>query len=314
MDKNCKIWLAPLHGVTTFRFRQVFFRHFGGVDFAIAPFLPTIDTQTFSQRLWRDILPQNNIGNTIIPQLMGNTPQQFVNTIQILSDLGYTSVNWNIGCPMPQIVRKTRGCGLMPHPDVVENVVNEVCTHTSTRFSIKMRLGLKSTEEGITLIERLNNYPLDFIVIHPRLGIQQYEGIPDLSALNTLLTMTRHKVIYSGDIWSKDNFEILQQRFPEIQQWMLGRGILRNPFLAEQIKNDTPIDNQSQRFNIFYLDLLNEWHSGGLTDLGILNSLKELWHYFSVYYQLSKEQHTELMRINSLPIFEEKTISIVNDR
>lgn len=309
--KNCKIWLAPLHGVTTFRFRQVFFRHFDGVDMAITPFLPTIDTQTYSQRLWRDILPQNNVGNAVIPQLMGNVPEQFVNTIQILSNLGYTSVNWNIGCPMPQIVRKTRGCGLMPHPDIVESVVDAVCSRTTAKFSLKMRLGLKSPEEGMEIIERMNKYPLDFLVIHPRLGIQQYEGIPDLATFETVLSNTKHDVIYSGDIWTKNDFENLQQRFPNIKQWMLGRGILRNPFLAEEIKSDHPIENQRIRFKNFYQDLLSEWHNGGLTDLGILNSLKELWHYFAVYCQLTPEQMTGLMRMDDLKEFENRTLSFL---
>ncbi|MBR4218231.1 MAG: tRNA-dihydrouridine synthase family protein [Bacteroidales bacterium] len=303
--------MAPLHGVTVSRFRNLFFRHFGGIDEVMAPFLPVVDAPNVRARQWKDILPQNNENLKVVPQLMGNDPVQFVNTLHILADMGFTAANWNIGCPMQQIVRKRRGCGLMPHPDLVEKVVEAVCAHTTSRFSIKMRLGLKSPQEGLELLRRFESYPLDFIVIHPRLGVQQYEGLPDWDAFDTLFAATSHEVVYSGDVWSVADYQRLQQRYPAIRQWMLGRGLLRNPFLAEQIKSlDEAVDKQ--RFSIFYADLLDSWHASGLTDKGILNSLKELWHYFAVFCDLLDLQLQQLLREDDLVAFEQTSKHAIN--
>ena len=297
--------MAPLHGVTVSRFRNVFFRHFGGIDDVMAPFLPVVDAPTVRARQWKDILPQNNENQKILPQLMGNEPEQFVNTLHMLADMGFTAANWNIGCPMQQIVRKIRGCGLMPHPDRVEKVVEAVCSRTTVRFSLKMRLGLQSPQEGVRLLERMESYPLDFVVIHPRLGVQHYEGVPDWDAFDALLAATSHEVVYSGDVWSVANYQRLQERYPSIRQWMLGRGLLQNPFLAEQIKSPD-VAAEKQRFLAFYDDLLATWHASGLTEKGILNSLKELWHYFAAFCHLSDEQLRKLLREETLHSFEEQ--------
>ncbi|MBO4481889.1 MAG: tRNA-dihydrouridine synthase family protein [Bacteroidales bacterium] len=305
-NENTRLWMAPLHGVTVSRFRNVFFRHFGGIDEVMAPFLPVVDAPTVRARQWKDILPQNNENQKITPQLMGNDPDQFVNTLHILADMGFTAANWNIGCPMQQIVRKIRGCGLMPHPDRVEQVVEAVCSRTTTRFSLKMRLGLWSPQEGLALLRRLEPYPLDFIVIHPRLGVQQYDGQPAWDAFDAMLAVTKHEVVYSGDVWSVADYQRLQQRYPTIRQWMLGRGLLQNPFLAEQIKSSEEIVDK-QRFSAFYVDLLDSWHASGLTDKGILNSLKELWHYFAAFCQLPDTQLQQLLREDNLAVFEQKS-------
>ena len=42
-----------------------------------------------------------------------------------------------------------------------------------------MRTGWSNPTEGLEIIERLNPYPIDFIAIHPRLGVQEYNGTPD---------------------------------------------------------------------------------------------------------------------------------------
>jgi tRNA-dihydrouridine synthase len=83
----------------------------------------------------------------------------------------------------------------MPHPELVEEVVNQVVKRTNVSFSVKMRLGLTSPNEGIELVKRLNHYPLDFVVIHPRLGIQQYDGVVDLYALENLLSISNHNMV-----------------------------------------------------------------------------------------------------------------------
>lgn len=303
--------MAPLHGVTVCRFRAIFFSHFTGIDVVMAPFLPVVDAPTVRARQWKDIMPQNNDNQDVVPQLMGNDPEQFVNTLRILSDMGFTAANWNIGCPMQQIVRKRRGCGLMPHPDLVEKVVEAVCARTTARFSLKMRLGLKSPQEGLELLRRLEPYPLEFIVIHPRLGVQQYEGLPDWDSFDTLLAATSHEVVYSGDVWSVADYRRLQQRYPTIRQWMLGRGLLCNPFLAEQIKTPNLFVDK-QRFGDFYADLLSTWHASGLTEKGILNSLKELWHYFAVFCQLPEDELQLLLREENLTAFEQKSRDAIN--
>ncbi len=297
-----QIWLAPLHGITSHTFRNTLCRHFGGIDFFMAPFLPAQPAGKFRPKVWQDIAPENNTALPLVPQLMGNRPEHFVDTTRMLNEhFGYERFNINIGCPSSPVVRHRRGCGLMPHPDSVEEIVAEVTKATPFHLSLKMRLGLHSADEGRQLLTRLNDYPLDFLVIHPRLGVDLYEGTPDWDTFEEFCQITRHKIVYSGDVFTTEDYERLSERFPQVAAWMLGRGMLRNPFLAEEIKvQDT--GDKNGRFNAFYHDLIDKLLPIR-GESGTLANLKELWHYFAHFTHTSDEELQQILRICDLQEF-----------
>jgi tRNA-dihydrouridine synthase len=312
-----KLWLAPLHGITYFNFRNCFTQHFHGFDCAVTPFIAAQPKDKLNSKKLRDLFPENNTTLPVIPQLMGNKPDEIKETVIVLNEVfGYKQFNWNIGCPMNQIVRKKRGCGVMPCSDLIEETVNEVCGKTAIRFSLKMRLGLHSATEGLEVLQKLAPYPIDFLCIHPRLGIQQYEGNVDLDVFEIFYQTTNHQIVYSGDINDVDFFVHLRERFPKIGNWMLGRGMLQNPFLAEEINfaerkkekgesNKEPLflkSNLSSRFIDFY----NEYSEILLTltnEKITLSSLKELWHYFAVFWKLDLLELRKLLQTNDYKEF-----------
>lgn len=296
------VWLAPLDGITNYQFRNCLCRHVGGIDNFIAPFLPVQEHAKLNVKKWKDLWPQNNGCRPTTPQLMGNTPAHFVDTMRELHDeYGYTSFNWNIGCPVAQVVRRTRGCGVMPHPEIVEAVVRAVTEQTPFQFSLKMRLGLHDKSESLAILERMQDYPLEYIVIHPRLGEQLYDGVPDLEAFADCLRHTTHRVIYSGDVWTVETYRQLQARFPEVQDWMLGRPILCNPFLAEEMKGIDSCDKQERflRYYQRYADELLETRKEKST----LFILKELWHYYASFAGIEASELKTLLRINDFNPF-----------
>ena len=297
-----RIWLAPLHGITSYTFRSTLCRHFGGIDCFMAPFLPVQSASKFRPKVWQDIIPENNTAIPLVPQLMGNRPEQFVDTLRMLNEqFGYEQFNINIGCPSSPVVRHTRGCGLMPHTDLVEQIVAEVTKKTPFRLSLKMRLGLHNTDEGRKLLTRLNDYPLDFLVIHPRLGDDLYEGVPHWEVFAEFCQLTRHKIVYSGDIFTVGDYHMLSARFPDVSDWMLGRGLLQNPFLAEEIKG-LDVGDKRRRFWEFHQDFVdNLLPIRG--ESGTLANLKELWHYYAVFTGLSEEKLQQLLRICDLREF-----------
>lgn len=300
-----KLWLAPLHGITVFHFRNCIYRHNSGLDAAITPFVPVQPSEKLNVRKWTDLAPVNNADKETIPQLMGIVPSYFQDTMRAIhQEFGITHFNWNLGCPMAPIVRKRRGCGLMPFPDDVERVVEAACS-LPLHFSVKMRLGMHTTDEGLEIMRRLNSYPLEFVVVHPRLGEQQYQGNTDLDALREMLSVTRHRVVYSGDVNSVEDYQSLQQQFPQIQDWMLGRGQLRNPFLAEQIKGIASASDWKTRFNDFYEDLSQttlQYRSKQRS----LSVMKELWHYFASFFNLTDSELHALLILQDWDEFQQK--------
>lgn len=306
------IWLAPLHGITTYTFRNCLCRHFAGIDFFISPFLPVQEVAKLNVRNWRDVWPQNNTVRPMIPQLMGNVPAHFVDTMNILHDsYGYQSFNWNVGCPVTQVTRHRRGCGLMPFPDEVSAVASEVFQKTDFHFSVKMRLGMHDNYESVNILDRLQDLPIDFIALHPRLGDQMYTGKPDMEAFSRCLEHTRHRIVYSGDVFTKQDYFNFQKRFPAIHDWMLGRGLLRNPFLAEEIRG-LECGYRPERFANYYQDLADSLLSAR-KEPGTLNNLKELWHYYCALIHVTDDQLQQMLRIVNLVDFMKISLSYITN-
>jgi len=86
------------------------------------------------------------------------------------------------------------------------------------------------------LIPVLNKYPLSEVIIHPRTAEQMYGGAVDLGAFEVAYNELKLPVCYNGDINDLAFFQTVQNHFPEIERYMLGRGLLAIPFLCEEIK------------------------------------------------------------------------------
>lgn len=279
------IYLAPMQGLTDYRFRNAFFAHYSGIDVAVSPFLSLSGEHTVNPSRLTEVLPQNNPQHPLlIPQILGNNPAQLPHMAQALADLGYTELNWNLGCPMPAITHKKRGSGLLPYPEIIDRFLNESIGNIPQQLSIKMRLGLHHTDEGFRVAEVLNRYPIAHVCIHPRLGDQRYEGTPNLEAFAALAQTLHFPIVYNGDIYSPADLQRIQQLFPDLAGVMIGRGLLCNLTLAEQLK-ETLSTPDKQRFWNFHDDLLRIWQSekSNHTTLG---KMKEYWKYFATYLSL----------------------------
>lgn len=232
-----KLTLAPLRGFTTFTFRNVYWKLFGGIDDAVAPFISTTAGLHIRRNHIRDVLPENNDGPPVTPQLIGKSPSEFIRLARYLFDVGYETVNWNLGCPFPMIAKKGRGSGMLPHPERIDAFLDEVIPAIPGKLSIKTRLGRFSAEEMAHLMPVFNRYPLTELIVHPRIGIQRYDGTPDLETFAWVLNESVHPVVYNGDIVRLSDFQRLSARFPGVSRWMIGRGVMINPMLPGEIKH-----------------------------------------------------------------------------
>jgi tRNA-dihydrouridine synthase B len=297
-----KLYLAPLRGLTDYIYRNTFSRHFGGFDAAVAPFIPTLKAIRVKPSHLKDVLPENNPAMSIVPQIIGNNHENFIPLARQLSDLGYKTVNWNLGCPFPMVAKKQRGSGLLPYPDKIDHFLEKTVPAIPNRLSIKVRLGRKTPDDIFKLIPIFNRYPLQDIIIHPRTGIQMYEGEPDLEAFASCLEMTHHRVMYNGDITDLSSFRNLSERFTNTTCWMIGRGAVINPFLPAIIKNaSNSFHNQVETFRCFYEELFEEYQQVLSGPGHLLERMKGFWTYFSQAFKDGRKIRKKIHRALKLP-------------
>lgn len=292
--------LAPMQGLTELMFRKVYHRCFpGALDYAISPFLSlTHGNLTEAWEKIDDVLPEPNRDSIpVIPQILGKEPVEFIDLANRLFDIGYTEINWNIGCPMRRVTAKHRGSGILPYPDEVDRILGQVIPHLKPRLSVKMRLGLKSPDEIFNLIPVLNNYPLLNVTIHPRTGRQQYTGQVDLDTFSRALPLLHHKVIYNGDICSPADYRRISQRFPSIQEFMIGRGILYDPLLPLKIKKGQP-DNPAATLH-FVQELLNAIQELPIREESRMRKTKEYWCLIRRSLPITEQQAMTVLHAQS---------------
>lgn len=298
--------LAPIQGATCDLYRSTFAEHFQGVDYAVAPFLSTSSGDQIRPNAFRGLLSANNRAMPVIPQLLGNNSDHFILFVRHLRSLGYEQVNWNLGCPFPVVVKKQKGSGLLPHPERIHALIEKVIQETSIEMTVKLRLGFDCKEEIQTLIPMLNQTRIKQIIIHPRTGRQMYRGSVDLDVFEQCLQISKHPVVFNGDILDLETFNSLQNRFTNVNSWMIGRGILHNPFLAESIKG-IPSDSSERvrRFISFYNDLYKAY-SERLSGPGhLLNRMKEMWSYFQYTFEGGEKALKKLQKCRQKDHFEQ---------
>ena len=280
-----------MKGFTDHLFRTTFADHFGGFDLAVAPFIASKKSDyIINKKYVKDVLPENNLRLPVIPQIMSKTAADFTALANYLYDLGYATINWNLGCPYPLVAKKKRGCGMLPHTDMIHAFLDNVIPAIKGTLSIKTRLGLGHADDIFRLIPVLNQYPLEELVIHPRTGIQRYEGQIDLEAFGQCLALTNHPVVYNGDIRNTEDFKKLSRRFEHVNRWMIGRWCLANPFLPLAIKTgQDDIRDRIQRVKQFHTALYEAYSVVLDGPSHLLNKMKGLWCYISLPYTDFKE-------------------------
>jgi tRNA-dihydrouridine synthase B len=284
------LYLAPLRGVTDVIYRSTYAEHFGGIDCAVAPFVTTHSGRRIKAAHVRDLGPEDNRSMPVIPQILTKNAQDFITLADHLFDMGYGTINLNCGCPFPQVANKGRGSGLLCNPDGLDRLLDTVLSQIPNQLSIKTRLGRHDAAEIHAVLPIFNRYPLESVIVHPRTGSQMYGGTPDLAAFAWCLASCRHPVIFNGDITSREGFQQLDRRFEGVAGWMLGRGVLANPFLPDLLKNTPPIDaaQKTNRFRQFHDDLFARYQNRLSGPGHLIDRMKGLWKYFAQGFRNSE--------------------------
>jgi tRNA-dihydrouridine synthase B len=281
------IYLAPLQGITDRIYRNLFPLYFKGVDLAIAPFISGVKKIKPDSDSLRELYPDRNTGLPTIPQIMSSNPDDFAGLANALYDIGYSTVNWNIGCPFRMVVKKGRGAGMLCYPERVESFLEKTIPALKPQLSIKLRIGLTYPDEVLQLMPIFNRFELTELIIHPRTGEQMYAGEVNLDMFGQCLNLSKHRVVYNGDIDSLEKYEMLAHRFGSIDRWMIGRGLIGNPFLAEEIKFQTekPYTEKIKIIKAFHDQLLVEYLQILSGPAHITNKMKEIWTYLGNFFE-----------------------------
>lgn len=254
----------------------------------------------------KDVLPKNNPFEIVVPQIMACCTEDFLVMANYLSDLGYQEVNWNLGCPYPMVANRDLGSGILGKPEKIYQILEDVIPQIQMKLGLKMRMGYESTEDILTILPKLNDFPLSEIIVHARYGKQLYQGQCDHDRFKECIALSNHRLVYNGDINTVEDFRRIKSLFPEINHFMIGRGAISNPFLFEMIQEDS-IEFPEDRMEVFsdFLNLLLESYLKETQNEGnVLIKMKHYWEYFSESFENGKRYYRIVKKVNSIPEYQ----------
>ena len=274
---------SPLQGFTDFRFRNAQQQFFGGIDTYYAPYIRLNGKMAIKGSYQRDLDPAVNTTLEVIPQVMTASADEFMFVIKYIESLGYNELNWNLGCPYPMVTKSGMGSGLICNTEKIDHILDRAHSESNVTVSMKMRLGYESPSEILESFKVLDKYPLKNVAIHARLGKQLYKGGVDLEGFQKCIDVAKHTLYYNGDITSVEQFRKMRQLFPSIEHFMIGRGLIADPFLPSMIKADTT-EYPAKRWETFraFHDTIYEQYDAALSGpTPIKMKMLGFWEFFS---------------------------------
>lgn len=292
-----------MEGITGYVFRQAHAEIYGGADRYYSPFISPGSSRKLSSRDKNDILPEHNKGVCLIPQILTHSSEDFFWTCEELAEYGYNIVNLNLGCPSATVVTKKKGAGFLAYPDDLNLFLEEVfngldkirtADGKAMRMSVKTRIGLKEESEFQRLLEIYNRYPLEELIVHPRVREDYYEGLPRMESFTYAIHHSRNNICYNGNLFTADDAaacmeKILESDEKKVQQeklsaLMFGRGAVATPWIFNAFRNNAS-SGDIKKFMRFHDRLLEGYEEIMSGDRNTLFKMKELWYYFKCHFK-----------------------------
>lgn len=305
-------YLAPMEGITGYIYRRVYAECFHPLDKYFTPFLVPGIKRVFRTREIKDILPENNQCLTsVVPQLLTNRSEDFVQGARELSSYGYEEINLNLGCPSGTVVTKGKGAGFLMYPDQLDAFLDQVFEVLDMKISVKTRIGIDKPEEFERLLGVFNRYPLEELIIHPRLRKDHYKGEPNLEIFELAVHESKNPLCYNGNLFTAEDIKAFVKRFPSVERLMLGRGVLGNPALVNEIHGESVLDKSS--FVQFH-DRLVEEYRRVLGEKDTLFRMKELWFYMSHMFDSPEKYVKGIKKAGDLQAYDTVVRAFLRER
>lgn len=298
-----RYYFAPMEGLTDSVFRRLHHKYFGGIDRYYMPFFSPTIHRKLTPKETRELPPALDVPYTAIPQVLTKNAEDLFWAAQLCRDLGYPEINLNAGCPSGTVVAKGKGSGLLRDLDALDSFLDAIFHASPLPISIKTRLGMEQPEEFTAILEIYNRYPIQELILHPRVQKQFYNGSVDKEIFAYAMQNSKNPLCYNGDIKTSAQLQELEACYPGLDAVMLGRGLLADPGFL--IGGTDP-----KALEAFMNELLEEYQILFGSSRNAMFRLKESWSYLYPRFPGSEKLWKRLRKTTDVSEFRAITAEI----
>jgi tRNA-dihydrouridine synthase C len=154
-----------------------------------------------------------------------------------LARLNPPGIDLNFGCPAKVVNRHGGGAALLDEPELVAKIVAAVrrAVPSNIPVSAKMRLGFNDDSRAEECAIAIASSGANELVVHARTKADGYRPPAYWSRIADIKAVVDIRVIANGEIWNVDDAKRCQE-LSGCDTLMIGRGMVQNPCLANDIK------------------------------------------------------------------------------
>lgn len=272
--------IAPVQGHTNAAWRHFHKDVYGGENRYYTPFI-RLERGDFRKHDLKDFQSPLNGNHDVIPQVIFRNGEELIPLISGLVEHGASHIDLNTGCPFPLQTAKGRGAAFIGNVKEYGRVADILDKFQEVKFSLKMRLGLSDPQEWRGILPVLNELPLEYVTLHPRVAKDQYKGALRLDEFSRFFDECSHPVVYNGDLKTPSDISNVRGRFPAVYGIMTGRGILGRPSLLAELEEGKEWGSAErlERMMDFHNRLFDHYSSELCGDHQVLSKMKPFWEY-----------------------------------
>lgn len=279
-DHTTPLMLAPMQGLTNQALRGLF-ATWVRPDTLFTEFMrvaPGTTAKRLSAVDLREIAATEQ-GIPLVVQLIGHGTEALVAAARIAQEAGAVHINLNLGCPFGRMTSGLTGGGILQRPELLQELVPALRDVISGSFSIKLRAGYDDPRQIYSLLPLFEASQVDFLVLHPRTVVQEYQGLADHTITAGVVRKTSLPVIANGDVRSAAaGRRILEQT--GAAGLMLGRGAIADPQLFQRIRGQAVAEpDRAERADLlrhYLTDLLNRYSTLFCGEQQVLGKVKSV--------------------------------------
>ena len=311
-----KIYCAPLEGVTGYIFRNAYDSIYGNIDKYFAPFISPSGKCPITPRELKDITPENNNVDNLIPQILTCRSDCFIEAAKELHSMGYKEVNLNLGCPSGTICAKGKGAGFLPETIELKRFLDDIYSYAEKddmKISIKTRLGYFNPDEFYDLVEIFNAFPVSELIVHPRIRSDFYKGEPRKEYYAYAIEHSKCPLVYNGNIFTVEDYKSLKYAFGSCPDTiMLGRGLISDPSLTDKLRGITT-ETDFAKLRKLHDTLYHEYQKVMSPDINVLYKMREQWSYWQTLFDGKERDIKKLMKAKKYAEYEDIAYRILEN-